>query len=555
MKKHKPSIDGFIPRRSGNKQGLLHSNDLSQLQIDNSEAKPLHTVENDDVLGSILGDPEANRGLGRTDIEDTLSAIDNMDTNNQEPVKKLSRWKKRRLARRQAKRPKSLVKRIVFWVITIAVLAALSAAGYFAYKFINASGNVFQGNILDVFTNQPLKQDANGRSNFLLLGTSEDDKGHDGAYLTDSMMIVSVDQTNKNVYMISIPRDLYVDYGMACPAGYRGKINAYFSCADTGETAEAEQNRLSATQKLVGDIFGLTIQYGVHVNHTVIKQAVDAVGGVDVDIQGSNGAPGILDRNFDWRCNYTCYLVKYDNGVHHLDGEHALFLSMARGDVAPTYGLANSNFDREINQQKIIMALKDKATSVGILTNLGAINGLIDSLGDNLRTNIQTSEIKTLLQIASEVKNDDIKTLSLVSQDSKSVVTTGNINGASVVIPSAGAYNYDELQEFISTNLSSNPVVREAAPIVVLNGTNQAGYGQQKADELEAADYVVEYVDNAPAGDYTGVEIYQIGEKATGTARALSELYGVEMKTTTPPVFVNYNVQFVIIFGDTASSS
>ena len=89
------------------------------------------------------------------------------------------------------------------------------------------------------------------------------------------------------------------------------------------------------------------------------EKIIDAVGGVDIDIQGSNGAPGVLDRNFDWRCNYKCYMVKYDNGVHHLDGERALFLAMARGSVEPTYGLGNSNFDREKNQQKIIRCPTD----------------------------------------------------------------------------------------------------------------------------------------------------------------------------------------------------
>ena len=283
-------------------------------------------------------------------------------------------------------------------------------------------------------------------------------------------------------------------------------------------------------------------------NHTVIKEAVDAVGGVDVNVQGSNGAPGVLDRNFDWRCNYTCYLVKYVNGVHHLDGEHALYLSMARGDIEPTYGLGNSNFDREINQQKILMALKEKAMSTGTLTNLGTITKLIDSFGSNLRTNIQTKEIRTLMQVTGEITTKNTHTLTFFDKDNL-LVKTGSYNGASVVMPSAGIYDYTEIQAYIAKNLSSDPAVREAAPIVVLNGTGQSGYGQTKADELTKKGYNVVSVANAPDGTYTTVEIYQIGKDNTATATKLAKTYNVKIKHTAPPVEVDSNVRFVIIFG------
>ncbi len=545
MNKKNASTDGFIPRRSGDQLGSLHDKRNKRYALtDMSENRPLHTNGGD--ITRPIGEPQEGRGLGRSDIDESLNDIDD----DKEPIKKLSRRQRRRLAG-QVKRPISLARRIVKWLIILIILAALSAGGYMAYKFYNAGNSIFQGSFLDILKNQALKQDSNGRSNFLILGTSEDDKGHDGANLTDSMLVVSIDQTSKNVYMFSVPRDLYVKYGTACTAGYSGKINAYFSCVNDGTTDEAEQDRLTQTQKFVGNIFGMDIQYGVHVNHTVIKEAVDAVGGVDVDIQGSNGDSGVLDRNFDWRCKYTCYLVKYNNGVHHLDGEHALYLSMARGDVAPTYGLGNSNFDREKNQQKILMALKDKAMTTGTLTNLSSVMKLIDTFGANLRTNIQKAEIRTIAQVASEVKTADIFMLSLVGVDN-SVVTTGNYAGASVVMPSAGIYGYSEIQSFIKKNITSDPVVKEAAPIEVLNGTGQTGYGQTQADKLTAAGYTVLKVDNAPDGTYDKVEIFQIGTGNAATAAKLSKAYSVTIKTTKPPVLVAGDVKFVIIFGATS---
>jgi LCP family protein required for cell wall assembly len=488
---------------------------------------------------------DLNGRLKQSDLNETLRNLNEAE----EPIKN-KKYNRRQLrqSHKNAKKPRSLVHRIIKWVIILIIVGILSVGGYLAYKFISAGNNIFNGNILNIIKSTPLKEDSNGRSNFLILGTSEDDPGHDGANLTDSIIIISVDQKNKNAYIFNVPRDLYVKYGINCDAGDSGKINAYLYCANSGSTTADEQDRLVKTQKFIGDIFGIDIQYGIHVDHTVIKQAVDAVGGVDVDIEGSNGASGILDRNFDWRCNYNCYLVKYDNGVHHLDGEHALYLAQARGDVAPTYGLGNSNFDREKNQQKILIALKNKATSTGTLTNLGAITKLIDALGNNLRTNIQMDEIQTLMKLANGIKDGDIHTLSLVDGDN-AVVTTGDYGGASVVIPTAGIYDYSKIQAYINKNLTNNEVAKEAAPVVVLNATSTAGLGQVEADKLTNKGFNVVLTSNAPEGNYDNIEVYKIGEGNKATSEKLTSMYGVTIKTTTPPVAVDSSVRFVVVIG------
>lgn len=532
------SMNGFVRRQSSTQLGDLHNANKKKTKPINSRS--IHVTSGDTVRD--IGRQATGYGLGRSDIDESLREIDSTDKS----AKKLSRKQRRSLAK-IAKTPSKL-RRIIKWLIILIVISGIVSGGYMAYKIISASSNVFRGNILNIFQSKPLQQDSNGRSNFLILGTSEDDPGHGGADLTDSILVVSVDQKNKDVYMFSVPRDLYVEYGMACNSGYSGKINEYFICSNDGTTANDEQDRLAKTQKFIGDIFGIDIQYGFHVNHTVIKEVVDAIGGVEVDVQGSNGDSGILDRNFDWRCNFRCYLVKYENGIHHLDGEHALYLAQARGDIAPTYGLGNSNFDREKNQQKILIAIKGKAMTTGILTDLNAITKLIDALGSNLRTNIQTDEIRTLMKIANDTKPGDVHTLSLVGDD-ESLVGSGNYYGASVVMPSAGLYSYDEIQAFVAKNLSSNPVIREAAPIVVLNGSGQSGFGKTKADILTADGFNVTLVDNAPDGTYDATEIYQIGTDNSATAKKLSDVYGVTIKKTAPPIAVNGDVRFVIIFG------
>jgi LCP family protein required for cell wall assembly len=537
---NKHSIDGFVPRRPGGELGAQPSGQkekpvgmptgLRRPEVARREMKPGKQQEGD--LGTVR----------TADISASLKSLDSIDDTGKKKAKK-------RHLRKEKGAKSSKKRRIIKWSVIGVIVIILGIVGWILYKGLTATNNIFQGSILDIVQNQPLKQDENGRSNVLLLGTSEDDPGHEGAYLTDSMMIVSIDQEDKVVDMVSVPRDLYVEYDMACPSGYEGKINAYFSCVNEDfESEAAEEERLTKTRAFIGGIFGLDIQYAVHVNNTVIKEAVDAVGGVDVDIQGSNGDPGILDRNFDWRCNYDCYFVKWDNGVHHLNGEQALYLTMARGSVAPTYGLGNSNFDREKNQQKVILALQQKAISTGTLTDVGKVTGLMETLGKNLRTNFATKEIRTLMQLGMDVQPENIKTIDLFDSENP-MVTTGSAGGASVVLPVAGMFNYTQLQTFIHEKFSANPITREGAQVTVLNASGVGGLAQREAESLEAEGIIVNNIGDAPEGEYVDVQIYQVGEGFAKTREKLEELLGVKVSTTTPPGEIVEGTNFVVIYG------
>lgn len=535
MTRPRHSIDGFIPRRPGSEIN-------SRRTVEKGYGWPREigkTTEGNGLRPEMAEkstlDRSSELGLSKADIAQSLKSIE--DT---EPK---PRSKRRGLGASGPKNFKLIAKSLAVFILLVGIVVG----GFIGWHAISASGNIFKGNIFGLAQAVPLKQDSNGWSNALILGTSEDDEGHEGADLTDSMMVVSVNQDQKKAAMFSIPRDLYVNFGMACNSGYQGKINEYFSCVNSDwDSKEAEQERLEKTSKFVGDIFGLDIQYAAHINNTVLKEAVDAVGGVDVDIQGSEGAPGILDRNFDWRCDYKCYYVKYDNGVHHLDGEHALFLSMARGSVMPTYGLGNSNFDREKNQQKILLALKDKAVSTGTLTNVNAVTGLIDTLGENLRTNVATNEVRTLMKLGLEVPPESIVRISLNDEENP-MVKSANYGGASVVMPTTGIFRYEEIRRYIRQQMSASPVTREGAVIAVLNGSGVAGAAQAEADKLEEEDLTVGQVGNAP-DDYEETRIFQRTDGMPATKARLESLYGVKIEKETP-MPVNGNIDFVIILG------
>lgn len=537
MKKARHStIDGFIPRHTKSQLGATHDSTPrrhSSRELSSTKGvvgRELHSgadaAKRARVVGSLQSDIDVDMGGGKS---------------------KQGFGKRRRP---ETAKPRSRARRIIKWTSILVVVIGLGIVGYVAFKAFSAGSNVFKGNIFDAFTqNQPLKQDANGRTNILIFGTSGSagDEGHPGANLTDSIMVLSIDQTKKDAYMISLPRDLYVHHSDCNILGTTaGKLNeTYFCSSNDGkdETAGA-----TALQQMAGQVVGLDVQYFVHLNWGALIGAVDAVGGIDMTIT-SDDPRGVLDRNFDGTCNYKCYFVNYKNGEHvHLDGQHALALARAR-NANGGYGLPNANFDREKNQQKILQALQDKALSAGTFTNIGAVTGLIDTAGKNLHTNFESKEIKTLMQVGLDLKKDSIKPISLVDGDAP-VVMTGDVNGESIVRPVAGPYDYSGIQALVRGQLSNNPVTKEKAAVEVLNGSSMAGVAQVQADRLTKEGLIVKAVANAPRGTYADVEIYQIGTGNPATLAKLEALYGsAVIKTAAPPVAVASDVKFVVVIG------
>ncbi len=541
------SIDGFVPRRGptlGGRRTQELGRPVFEKRADIGRAsRPISQQTPQQSIGA----SSRVTPVRRSEIDESLAKIQDEETPT--PHKRRGVFGRKNKVKQPNGRRKKIIKRIILLFVVI----LLAIGGFMAYKVIWASGSVLQGNLLGVLQNKPLKMDAAGRTNIVVFGTSEDDPGHSGALLTDSIMLISADQKNHNAYLMSIPRDLWVDYNQACNSGYAGRINEVYSCfSDDGND---ENEGATALMDKVGEITGLETQYYVHMNYGVLRDAVDAVGGVSVDID-SDDPRGIFDDNFDWMCKYKCNYVKYANGpTGIMDGEHALALARARGASGNTYGLAQANFDREKYQRKILVALKDKASSAGTLTNIGKVTGLIDAMGNNLRTNFDTGEVRTLMSLGTDTPSDAIKSLVLNDPDAP-LVGGANVNGASVLIPTAGEGNYTEIQAYVAKNVSSDPVIREAASLAVMNGTETIGIAQTQADALTADNYSVSVITNAPTSDYVKTTIYRINKKdMSGTAKALEKRFGVKSIVTEPPFTVDEAIDFVVIIGTSSVNS
>lgn len=546
----KSGIDGFVSRRSPGMIGSTTNRTLPPADLTNfnrprvvanaAPNRPRATQAPIQPEASVLT-PVKEQGLTRSDIDESLRDID------QDMAHAPS-------GRRKHKAPKPHRRKIIKWLIVLILLGLVGCGIYIGVKTVLASNSVFKGDIFGLVQQKKLKQDEGGRTNILLFGTSEDDPGHEAAYLTDSIMVLSVNQTTRDAYMVSIPRDLEVKYGQACMSGYSGKINVVYGC--NYEDGDDEAAGAQALMRQVGEVTGLDIPYYAHVNYSVVRDIVGALGTITVNIQGSGDAPGIMDSNFDWKCRKgnpyaslatmkkNCppsgHFIEYPNGPAELDAEHALYLAQARGDTMPTYGLGNSNFDREQNQQKIIMAIKDKALSTGTLTDIGKVSGLIDAVGKNLRTNFETSEIRTLMSLGEGISNESIVRINLLEEK----LLTANAQ------PAAGKFDFSDLQAFIKKKLYATGLSKEDPHVIVLNASGVAGAAQAAADALEELGVTIDAVDNAPQGEYTKNVIYRVGSTAKPTtATKLKELYGVDPKVveSIPGITVGDSTDYVVI--------
>ncbi|OYW84526.1 hypothetical protein B7Z17_03940, partial [Candidatus Saccharibacteria bacterium 32-49-10] len=298
----KPTIDGFIPRRSSGIIGEYHIDGEPRRPRPTvgmeptrlaRERTPMPTVEPQRrrmVEAPSPAQLATPRALTRSDVDESLQQI---DADKASDAKGEGRRKHSSVPGRR--------KKIIKIAIILFLLLLFGVGGYLVVKTLGASKAAFKGDLFGLVQQKDLKKDANGRSNILILGTSEDDPGHDAGYLTDSIMVLSIDQKAKNAYMISVPRDLEAKYGMACMSGYAGKVNVYFNCVNQGDTDAAEQERQTASRQFFGGILGLDIQYSVHVNYSVMRDIVAALGGITVTIE-SRDPRGQMDSNFDWKC-------------------------------------------------------------------------------------------------------------------------------------------------------------------------------------------------------------------------------------------------------------
>jgi len=293
--------------------------------------------------------------------------------------------------------------------------------------------------------------------------------------LADTIMEVSIEPKENKIAMISIPRDLYVDNSVW---GNKTKINAVYAAGEEN----GKKQGLPEMEKAVGDVSGLPINYAVSINFAGFKQLIDAVGGVEITLNEPFEEP--VQFNEPHICDGTVFTVptgKYETKTHHYSTSRKIVAQYPlctnpntecggnfklpagkqtlNGDQTLCYARSratSNDFERAKRQQQIIQLVKDKLLSAGTLTDFGKLNGILDSLGDNVRSDMQAWEMKRFYDIYAGMQNPQIHQRVLDTSDQGLLYSPPETKETGYILLPVGD-NYDRLHELFQNIFSSSP--------------------------------------------------------------------------------------------------
>lgn len=342
-------------------------------------------------------------------------------------------------------KPKNIfkkIKNIFLFLIFIILTVALTGGTFFIFKLNSLSQKISIENststktpILEtisdiskiaVETRNTLRGEETGRVNILLLGMAG--KGKPGGELTDTIMIASLDIQNNKVALLSLPRDLYASVP---DSRYSAKINSLYKYGLNNDQG------IEPLKKTLEKITDLKIDYYLILNFSGFEKFIDDIDGINVQVERD-----IYDPTYPGP-NYSYETFELKKGFHTLDGATAL--KYARERHADPEG----DFGRAKRQQQVLQSAKNKVFSTKTLLNPFAVSKMMDTLGDNLKTDLSLEEIDSLIKLSKNLDTQNINNAVIDAWKEDSLLKVSHIfyenSRAFILVPRAG--NYSEIQD------------------------------------------------------------------------------------------------------------
>lgn len=511
-----PVNKAYSPKRQ------LKTSDLSKAMSREDGFYPMSTS---------LGGPNPSPELDEAALLDEPIELDDIEPNPKSGGRRHSLLKVKNLKR--------------VW-LPLAVLLII-AVGYFGVKLYITKKNLFHGGggapalSAHIDINQ-LKGEGDGRINVLLLGIGG--PGHDGPDLTDTILLASIDPVNNKTALLSIPRDLWVKI----PGNGSQKINAAYPDGKSESKAKTlsgkEKDGLNLLDQTLEPVLGIPIHYHAVVDFAAFKDTVDALGGVNVNVTDQ-----LYDPSIAWENHNSPVIARPGAQVMH--GQQALLYARSRE--------TSSDFARAQRQRQLLLAVKDKALSLGTFSNPVKISNLLSSLSNNVYTDFSLNDMNRLYQIGTKINSNGITSLDLVTPP-HAYLTTAPINGLSTVVPRAGSFVYSDIQNYVRNALRDGFLAKENASLAVYNATNINGLAGSSATLLKSYGYSITTVGNAAKA--TNPAHTTVVDLSRGKNKYTRHYLEGRFKTsaiTSVPTSVGVNPptgsDFVIILGEDAASA
>ena len=380
-------------------------------------------------------------------------------------------------------------------------------------NFIFSSDNVLAGQQED-------------RINILLLGIGG--PGHEGPYLSDTNIILSIRPSANQAAMVSVPRDL------------AAKINGHglrkINNANAFGEAETPGNGGEYARKIFEETFNINIPYYARVDFSAFKELIDSLGGIVINVERS-----FTDASFPAN-NDSLQTVSFVAGPQQMDGERALIFARSRHG---TNGEA-SDFARAKRQQLVLAAFKKKLLSAGTFLNPITLQRVISSLSKNIATNLDFGQIMFLINMAKEIDSGEIKTLvlddspngflkPLIGQDSAYLLAPKNEGYGEINLAIQNIFNATGTPAVAAPDQNKPAPVSMSVPtakIEIQNGTWRAGLAAVKKQELEKDGLYVPYIGNSVKRPIAVTVIYIIN---TNTPKGIIASLAAKFNASSTP--------------------
>lgn len=432
-------------------------------------------------------------------------------------------------------------RKIFKFFIYLILFVIVTLVGVIAVRAANLSSKIFVGKKLS-FTQQinsffknnenSLQGENQGQVNILLLGIGGE--GHEGPYLTDTLILAQLRLKEGQMSLTSIPRD----YMIRLPKdNYDEKINAAFAL----NFAKYKDFNKAGTEttEIVEEISGLKIPYFAVIDFAGFKKAIDEVGGIDITIEKTFTDSEFPDEKFGYLPPIT-----FKAGEKHMDGETALIFSRSRHG---TNG-EDSDFARSQRQQKVIEAFKQKVFKLNLIRDSFTLNKLLGVFADHFHTNLQPANI---LKLYNHLKEKQVKSLQVNSLGSQeTLICPGRIEEtqAWVLVPCPGKTKQDVKDYFKNSFVLGK--IKEEKPLVWLaNSTNKTVLYEQTEKQLAEVGFTVLQLDYEKNELEQNV-VYNLNEKPASLEYIVNTLNA--KKTYTPPPGIKADpakVDIIVILG------
>ncbi len=418
---------------------------------------------------------------------------------------------------RQNNKRKKISYFFIFAIIILSILARSLAAGN--NGFLSGIKNSYLlRQIINIVSpsEKYLDGEKEDRINFLLTGMGG--PGHNGPYLTDTIILVNFKPSTKQASFISLPRDMIVPVG---PNNYQ-KINSIYTIGKQKDDQGAEY-----LKEIVSKTFDIPVHYYVNVDFQGFVEIIDAIGGVKVTVDSS-----FTDYQFPTE-DYKYQEVSFKAGEQKMDGLTALRFARSRhGNNGE-----GSDFARSKRQQKILTAMKEKIVSFNTLVNPKKITALFSLLNQYTQTNLEPWEAVKLVHMAKGLKNEDIISQSIDDRPGGFLKSGISMDGAYILQPVSG--NFQAIQQLIKNILHAKDVNSENPKIVIQNGTPMPGLALQAVNYLEYMGYKVLKYGNAEKQDKISTVIYEYTKDKEQTKKMLESVFNTKIEKNIPLEYLN----------------